>query len=67
MWTLNSVYHSVLIYWFVVTSMSQDVAWGNGKAGDYLVAGNIAYTVSTPFISPLESQKGAIDVQSLSH
>ncbi|XP_054754666.1 probable phospholipid-transporting ATPase IA isoform X2 [Lytechinus pictus] len=44
MWTLNSVFHSILIYWFVVTSMQQDVAWGNGKAGDYLVAGNMAYT-----------------------
>ncbi|XP_072171022.1 probable phospholipid-transporting ATPase IA [Diadema setosum] len=44
MWTLNSVYHSILIYWFVLFATQQDVVWSHGKAGDYLVAGNMAYT-----------------------
>ena len=41
MWTLNSDYHSVLIYWFVVASMNQDVAWCYARPVSYLCRINI--------------------------
>lgn len=44
MWTLNAVYHSLLIYLFVFGALNIDIAYGDGKTGGYLFAGNMAYT-----------------------
>ncbi|XP_071786477.1 probable phospholipid-transporting ATPase IA isoform X3 [Asterias amurensis] len=44
MWTANAVYHSLLIFWFVVGALYQDVAFSNGQLGGHLFMGNMAYT-----------------------
>ncbi|XP_071847551.1 probable phospholipid-transporting ATPase IA isoform X3 [Apostichopus japonicus] len=44
MWTTNAVYHSLIIFFFVVGALSGDAAYGNGQSGDYLFVGNMAYT-----------------------
>lgn len=43
-WIVNSIFHSVLLYWMTYLSMTQDIAWSNGKEGGYLVLGNMVYT-----------------------
>ncbi|XP_023214433.1 probable phospholipid-transporting ATPase IA [Centruroides sculpturatus] len=43
-WIVNSIFHSVLLYWLTYLSMTQDIAWSNGKEGGYLVLGNMIYT-----------------------
>ncbi|XP_038055238.1 probable phospholipid-transporting ATPase IA isoform X2 [Patiria miniata] len=44
MWTMNAVYHSLLIFWFVVGALYQDVAFSDGQLGGHLFMGNMAYT-----------------------
>ncbi|CAC5421630.1 DRS2 [Mytilus coruscus] len=44
MWILNSIFHSVLLFWLPVLSLKHDVAFSDGKVGDYLFLGNFVYT-----------------------
>lgn len=44
LWCLNAVYHSILLFWLTVTALLQDVAFKDGKVGDYLFLGNMVYT-----------------------
>lgn len=44
LWCLNSVFHSILLFWLVVLALEQDVAFKDGKIGDYLFLGNMVYT-----------------------
>lgn len=44
LWCLNAVYHSLLLFWLPVIALLHDVAFKDGKAGDYLFLGNMVYT-----------------------
>lgn len=44
MWIMNSIYHSILLFWMPVLALQQDVAYSDGKTGDYLFLGNFVYT-----------------------
>ena len=43
-WVFLALAHSAIVFALPVFAMSQDVAWGNGKTGGYLMAGNMVYT-----------------------
>jgi len=43
---MNALFHSALLYWLPLMALKQDVAWGNGRDGGYLLLGNFVYTVS---------------------
>lgn len=43
-WVFLALIHSVLVFVLPYLSMTQDVAWGHGRVGDYLVVGNMIYT-----------------------
>ena len=43
-WVFLALAHSAILFALPVFSMTQDVAWGNGKTGGYLMAGNMVYT-----------------------
>ena len=43
-WVFLALAHSAIVFALPVFSMTQDVAWGNGKTGGYLMAGNMVYT-----------------------
>lgn len=45
-WIINALIHSSLLYWLPLLALKQDVAWGNGRDGGYLLLGNFVYTVS---------------------
>ena len=45
-WILNSLAHSVLLYWLPLFAAEKDVIWSNGREGGYLLLGNIVYSVS---------------------
>jgi Cation transport ATPase len=45
-WILNSLGHSVLLYWLPLFAAEKDVIWNNGREGGYLLLGNIVYSVS---------------------
>lgn len=45
-WIINALIHSSLLYWLPLMSLKQDVAWGNGRDGGYLLLGNFVYTVN---------------------
>ncbi|XP_064637664.1 probable phospholipid-transporting ATPase IA isoform X4 [Lineus longissimus] len=44
MWIINSIYHSILLYWLTMLALRQDIAFENGKVGSYLFFGNFVYT-----------------------
>lgn len=44
-WIGNALIHSVILYWAPILAYGNETIWGNGKSGDYLVLGNIVYTV----------------------
>jgi phospholipid-transporting ATPase len=48
-WILNSLGHSVLLYWLPLLAAENDVMWSNGRDGGYLVLGNIVYSVRLHF------------------
>lgn len=48
-WICNALIHSVILYWAPVLAYGNETIWGNGKSGDYLVLGNIVYTVCLEF------------------
>lgn len=41
---LNGLFHSVILFWFPLKALQHDTVFGNGKASDYLLLGNIVYT-----------------------
>ncbi|KAL6426436.1 hypothetical protein ACFW04_009128 [Cataglyphis niger] len=43
-WITNALFHSALLYWLPLMALKQDVAWGNGRDGGYLLLGNFVYT-----------------------
>ncbi|XP_016843759.1 probable phospholipid-transporting ATPase IA isoform X4 [Nasonia vitripennis] len=43
-WIFNALLHSALLYWLSLLALKQDVIWGNGRDGGYLVLGNVVYT-----------------------
>ncbi|XP_022668387.1 probable phospholipid-transporting ATPase IA isoform X3 [Varroa destructor] len=43
-WIIDSVYHSLVLYFMTMFLIDQDVAWSHGRDGGYLVMGNICYT-----------------------
>ncbi|XP_041359163.1 probable phospholipid-transporting ATPase IA isoform X2 [Gigantopelta aegis] len=43
-WIGNSIFHSILLFWLPLLSLQNDVAFSNGKVGDYLFLGNFVYT-----------------------
>ncbi|BFZ14729.1 hypothetical protein BsWGS_17768 [Bradybaena similaris] len=43
-WIMNAVFHSVVLFWMTIASLQQDVAFSDGKVGDYLFMGNFVYT-----------------------
>lgn len=45
-WIGNALVHSVILFWAPMLAYGNETIWGNGKSGDYLVLGNIVYTVS---------------------
>uniref|UniRef100_T1JKU3 Phospholipid-transporting ATPase n=1 Tax=Strigamia maritima TaxID=126957 RepID=T1JKU3_STRMM len=44
LWIIDSIYHSILLFWLTMFAMNQDVAWKSGREGGYLVFGNMVYT-----------------------
>ena len=51
-WIINSLGHSVLLYWLPLLAAEKDVIWSNGREGGYLLLGNIVYSVSTSCTNP---------------
>uniref|UniRef100_A0A7N8XSU8 Phospholipid-transporting ATPase n=1 Tax=Mastacembelus armatus TaxID=205130 RepID=A0A7N8XSU8_9TELE len=45
---LNGLFHSVILFWFPLKAFQHDTVFGNGRTPDYLLLGNMVYTVSTP-------------------
>uniref|UniRef100_A0A667WYK5 Phospholipid-transporting ATPase n=1 Tax=Myripristis murdjan TaxID=586833 RepID=A0A667WYK5_9TELE len=45
---LNGLFHSVILFWFPLKAFQHDTVFGNGKTPDYLLLGNMVYTVSSP-------------------
>ncbi|XP_035827119.1 probable phospholipid-transporting ATPase IA isoform X2 [Aplysia californica] len=43
-WIGNAIFHSIILFWMTVATLSQDVAFSDGKVGDYLFMGNFVYT-----------------------
>uniref|UniRef100_A0A673XQ36 Phospholipid-transporting ATPase n=1 Tax=Salmo trutta TaxID=8032 RepID=A0A673XQ36_SALTR len=43
---LNGLFHSVILFWVPLTAFQHDTVFGNGKTPDYLLLGNMVYTVS---------------------
>lgn len=52
-WIGNALVHSVILFWAPMLAYGNETIWGNGKSGDYLVLGNIVYTVSVVEIEML--------------
>ena len=46
LWIINSLVHSVMLFWLSFGAITQDVAWSNGRDAGYLMFGNMVYTVS---------------------
>lgn len=51
-WISNALIHSVILYWGPMLVYGNENIWSNGKNGDYLVLGNIVYTVCMTYIVP---------------
>uniref|UniRef100_A0A3P8UR41 Phospholipid-transporting ATPase n=1 Tax=Cynoglossus semilaevis TaxID=244447 RepID=A0A3P8UR41_CYNSE len=43
---LNGLFHSVILFWFPLQAFRHDTVFGNGRTPDYLLLGNMVYTVS---------------------
>lgn len=43
-WIFDAILHSVLLFFLTLLCIHQDIEWGSGKSGDYLVFGNMVYT-----------------------
>ncbi|XP_045203321.2 probable phospholipid-transporting ATPase IA isoform X3 [Mercenaria mercenaria] len=44
MWIANSIFHSILLFWMPIIALQQDIAFSDGKVGNYLFVGNFVYT-----------------------
>lgn len=44
MWIINSIYHSILLFWLTVIALKHDILYTNGEVGNYLLLGNFVYT-----------------------
>uniref|UniRef100_A0A8C9T8V9 Phospholipid-transporting ATPase n=1 Tax=Scleropages formosus TaxID=113540 RepID=A0A8C9T8V9_SCLFO len=44
---LNGLFHSIILFWFPLKAFQHDTVFGNGKTPDYLLLGNMVYTVSS--------------------
>uniref|UniRef100_A0A672IIN4 Phospholipid-transporting ATPase n=1 Tax=Salarias fasciatus TaxID=181472 RepID=A0A672IIN4_SALFA len=42
---LNGLFHSVILFWFPLKAFQHDTVFGNGRTPDYLLLGNMVYTV----------------------
>ncbi|XP_033111210.1 phospholipid-transporting ATPase IB-like [Anneissia japonica] len=51
MWTVNSIIHSLLIFWISIGALHQDAAFKSGYTGDYLFVGNMVYTYVVVVVS----------------
>uniref|UniRef100_A0AAR2JMU6 Phospholipid-transporting ATPase n=1 Tax=Pygocentrus nattereri TaxID=42514 RepID=A0AAR2JMU6_PYGNA len=49
---LNGLFHSVILFWFPLKAFQHDTVFGNGKTPDYLLLGNMVYTVSEGAYGP---------------
>lgn len=45
-WILNALLHSVFLFWMPMMLFHSEAIWGDGKTSDYLLLGNMVYTVS---------------------
>lgn len=45
-WIANALLHSVFLFWLPMVAFRNEVIWGDGKTSDYLLLGNMVYTVS---------------------
>jgi phospholipid-transporting ATPase len=52
-WISNAVFHSIILFWMTLAALKQDVAFSDGKIGDYLFMGNFVYSVSLERFFPL--------------
>ncbi|XP_040565458.1 phospholipid-transporting ATPase IB isoform X2 [Lepeophtheirus salmonis] len=43
-WIFNSIFHSIIIYWYPMKAYSLGTIWRNGRTGDYLSIGNMVYS-----------------------
>ncbi|ESO07180.1 hypothetical protein HELRODRAFT_110679 [Helobdella robusta] len=43
-WCINSIYHSVVFFWLAVAMLQHEIAFADGKVGNYLFLGNMVYT-----------------------
>ncbi|XP_076039881.1 ATPase phospholipid transporting 8A1 isoform X2 [Oratosquilla oratoria] len=43
-WVFLALVHSLLLFILPSLSMTQDIAWGHGRSGGYLMLGNMVYT-----------------------
>uniref|UniRef100_A0A671XQG0 Phospholipid-transporting ATPase n=1 Tax=Sparus aurata TaxID=8175 RepID=A0A671XQG0_SPAAU len=43
---LNGLFHSVILFWFPLKAFQHDTVFGNGRTPDYLLLGNMVYTVT---------------------
>jgi len=43
-WIIDSIYHSILLFYLTMFAVDHDVMWPTGKDGGYLVFGNFVYT-----------------------
>ncbi|XP_059157740.1 probable phospholipid-transporting ATPase IA isoform X3 [Physella acuta] len=43
-WIFNAVFHAVVLFWMTVATLRTDIAFSDGKVGDYLFLGNFIYT-----------------------
>jgi len=45
-WIFNALLHSVFLFWLPLAAYTGEAIWGDGKTSDYLMMGNLVYTVS---------------------
>uniref|UniRef100_A0A3P9K7Y2 Phospholipid-transporting ATPase n=1 Tax=Oryzias latipes TaxID=8090 RepID=A0A3P9K7Y2_ORYLA len=52
---LNGLFHSVILFWFPLQAFRHDTVFGNGRTPDYLLLGNMVYTVMSTGIKTMYS------------
>uniref|UniRef100_A0A671XQ40 Phospholipid-transporting ATPase n=1 Tax=Sparus aurata TaxID=8175 RepID=A0A671XQ40_SPAAU len=55
---LNGLFHSVILFWFPLKAFQHDTVFGNGRTPDYLLLGNMVYTVSAPIFLTVSVSAG---------
>lgn len=43
-WCIKAIVHSILFFWLTVAMLQHDIAFHDGKGGNYLLLGNMVYT-----------------------